>query len=388
MKLSEIKRWLREDDPRRLDELWRLADQARRRHVGDEVHLRGLVEISSHCTRMCAYCGLRAARRTLPRYRMAQDEILQCAELARSLGCGTVVLQAGEDPAMTTTWVTELVQSIKAQLPGMAVTLSLGERAEDELAAWKAAGADRYLLRFETSNRALFDRIHPPQSSHGRVARTGLGYGLQGRDATATHGQDAHATSTGRYDRIEALSTLRRLGYEVGSGVMIGIPGQTCDDLAADIELFAALDLDMIGVGPFIAHPDTPLGQAPAAEPAADQVPATEDMAYRVIALGRLCCPSANIPSTSAIATLNPSQGRELGLMRGANVVMPNFTPARYRKLYEIYPNKACVAESPADCAPCLAGRIAGIGRTVGRGRGDSRARGARASKAIGSGNV
>ena len=406
MNAQEIRRWLRESDPDRLQELWRAADEARRRCVGDAVHLRALVEISSFCVRRCAYCGLRADRKGLERYRMGADEIVACAEQARELGCGTVVLQAGEDPALTREWVEGLLRRLRSAVPELAITLSLGERAEEDLAAWKQAGADRYLLRFETSNRELYDRIHPPLADH-------------------------------RSDRIAILRALRRLGYEVGSGVMIGIPGQTCDDLARDIRLFAELELDMIGVGPFIPHPDTPLGL----ESVAGVLPAcgegvsplrpegilpsvassvsssssssssseeetrrretteeetrgrdarvtrgqdalatratlatlSEEMTYKMIALARLVRPYANIPSTTALATVNRQDGRELGLMRGANVVMPNLTPAKYRRLYEIYPNKACVTESPEDCGGCLGRRIRAIGRHVGAGRGDSR---------------
>jgi biotin synthase len=336
--------WLRETDESRLEELWRQADAVRREHVGDEVHLRGLIEISSHCARQCGYCGLRAGRRDLQRYRLTADEILACARRAVEFGYGTVVLQAGEDETITGPWLADVVRHIKAETP-LAVTLSLGERTDEDLALWRAGGADRYLLRFETSNAALYRRIHPPR----RPGETS--------------------------DRLALLRRLRELGYEIGSGVMIGIPGQTFADLARDIELFRELDLDMIGVGPYIAHPDTPLGREPPAAGGADQAPNTEAMTYKVVALARLVCPRANIPSTTALATLNLASGRELGLSRGANVVMPNLTPVEYRALYEIYPAKACIRETADDCHRCLRGRIHSIGRTVGSGRGDSRRR-------------
>jgi biotin synthase len=304
------------------------------------VHLRGLIEVSNHCARSCHYCGLAVTNAGLTRYRLSADEILACARQAVEFGYGTVVMQAGEDYGIGREWMAEVISHITAQTP-LAVTLSLGERADTDLAAWRQAGADRYLLRFETSNRALYDRIHPP-----------------------LHGQ---AVS----DRPAILRRLRELGYEVGSGVMIGIPGQTYDDLADDIDLFARLDLEMIGVGPYIAHPDTPLGRSPeSAGP--EQAPNTELMTYKMIALTRLACPDANIPSTTALATINPAQGRELGLRRGANVVMPNITPVGYRPQYEIYPGKACIQESAGDCQRCLEGRILSIGRTIGSGRGDS----------------
>ena len=339
----ELVSWLRQTDRERLNLLWQRADQTRQQHVGGEVYLRGLIEFSNHCVRLCAYCGLRAANRELVRYRMTPDEILACAHQAVGFGYGTVVLQSGEDPGAAADWITELARRIKRETP-LAVTLSLGEREPDELAAWRAAGADRYLLRFETSNRELYERIHPPRP---------------GRQS----------------DRIALLRRLRQLGYEVGSGVMIGIPGQTYDDLARDIELFAELDLDMIGVGPYLVHPETPLADVahqPQA-PAGEQVPNEELMTYKVVALTRLVCPRANIPATTALATLNRASGRELGLLRGANIIMPNLTPVKYRALYEIYPDKACIGETADACRMCLEGRINALGREIGSGRGDSR---------------
>lgn len=351
LKRFEILNWLREDNPARLTELYSLADQTRRSNVGDDVHLRGLIELSNHCVRQCTYCGLRGPNHQLPRYRMEAHEVLACARQAMAFGYGTVVLQAGEDPGIERNWLTELITQIKAIQPvaggpstqPLAITLSLGERSTDDLAAWKAAGADRYLLRFETSNRKLFEHIHPSLPDKAS-------------------------------DRIAILRQLRQLGYEVGSGVMIGIPGQSYEDLADDIITFHQLGLDMIGVGPFLPHPQTPLGMNCQAE-ALDltrQVPNSEDMTYKMLALTRLTCPRANIPSTTALATLNRQQGRELGLMRGANIVMPNLTPIRYRAMYEIYPDKACVNETADQCQLCLAGRVASIGRGIGKGRGDS----------------
>ena len=341
---AEILRWLREDDPDALEALWARADTVRREHVGDAVHLRGLVEISNHCVRRCAYCGISVANRELARYRMTAAEIAACARRTAALGYGTVVLQAGEDAGIARGWLAGVVRRIKAEFP-LAVTLSLGERSDDDLEAWRAAGADRYLLRFETSDAALYDRIHPP---------------LAGRPS----------------DRFVILTRLAALGYEVGSGVMIGIPGQTFASLAADLAVFAGLDLDMIGVGPFIPHPATALGRGelPAA-PAGEQVPNTELMTYKVVALARLVCPDANIPSTTALATVNPAGGREIGLARGANVVMPNLTPARYRALYEIYPGKACLRAAPAAGDDGVRGRIERIGRQVGSGPGPRRRR-------------
>jgi biotin synthase len=344
---TDIESWLREEDAARLEALWRAADEVRRKNVGDEVHLRGLIEISNHCARLCGYCGLRADHQGLTRYRMTMDEILACAKEAVSFGYGTVVLQGGEDFGLTKDWVTNVICLLKAQTP-LAVTLSLGERTDDELRAWRAAGADRYLLRFETSDPDLYRSIHPDLP--GKVS-----------------------------DRLAILRRLRELDFEVGSGVMVGIPGQTYAILASDLVLFRDFDLDMIGVGPYLPHPDTPLGKE--AESLAlktknpDQVPNTELMTYKTVALTRLVRPDANIPSTTALATINKAQGRELGLMRGANIVMPNLTPTQYRAMYEIYPAKACIQETAAACRFCLEGRIASIGRRPGRGTGGRRGR-------------
>lgn len=335
---AEILAWLRETDPTRLSRLYRRADAVRREHVGDEVHLRGLVEVSNHCVRRCAYCGIAATNGGVERYRMTEDEVVACARQAVELGYGTVVLQAGEDYGLTRDGVASMVRAIKRET-GLAVTLSLGERPEAELAAWREAGADRYLLRFETSDPALYEAIHP--------------------------------AVPGRPDRFAILGRLAVLGYEVGSGVLVGIPGQTWESLANDILVFRQLDLEMIGVGPYIPHPATPLGQGrfPAA-PEGEQVLADEETTTKVVALTRLVRPDANIPSTTALATLDPSWGRERGLLRGANVVMPNLTPPAYRQLYEIYPGKACVNETAEACGSCLPHRIRMIGRVPGSGPG------------------
>jgi biotin synthase len=338
--LKDILAWLREENPDRLNTLWAWANETRHLHVGDSIHLRGLVEISSRCIRQCAYCGLRVGNRSLTRYRMSPDEILISARQAVAYGYGTVVLQAGEDFGLSCEWVAEVVRQIKHQTP-LAVTLSLGERTAAELDAWREAGADRYLLRFETSDPALFELIHPSLEQH-QAGRLGL------------------------------LRQLKQLGYEVGSGIMIGLPGQTYESVARDIDLFRELDLDMIGIGPFIPHPHTPLGSGelkPFAAPD-HQVPNSELMVYKAVALTRLVRPDANIPSTTALATINKRNGRELGLQRGANVLMPNLTPVKYRQLYQIYHDKACIEETGSACNGCLRTRISKIGRQIARGQG------------------
>ncbi len=340
MKQNEILHWLKEEGEKQLEKLWQWADDVRRKTVGDEVHLRGLIEISNYCVRKCGYCGLRSGNKKLERYRMSEEEIMASVDDAVKFGYGTVVLQSGEDYGIETDWLANIVHRIKRKTK-LVVTLSLGERPDGDLKIWRDAGADRYLLRFETSDSDLYHFIHPS---------------LPGRSS----------------DRLAILKRLEQLGYEIGSGVMIGIPGQTYESLASDIDLFRKLNLDMIGVGPYISHPETPLGSKEwkRAISEKDQVPNTEEMTYKVIALTRIVCPEANIPSTTALATINADHGRELGLMRGANVVMPNLTPTQYRAKYEIYPSKACIRETSRDCYACLPHRIQSIGRKVGIGQG------------------
>ena len=340
MTRDEILRWLLEEDEARLEELWQQADRIRRGTVGDQVHLRGLVEISNYCVRQCGYCGLRVGNNELERYRRSEEEILSCVDQAATYSYGTVVLQSGEAYGIETEWLSRIIRRVKKETR-LAVTLSLGERPDEDLAAWRKAGANRYLLRFETSDEDLYRSIHP--SLPGRVS-----------------------------NRLAMLQTLKKLGYEAGSGVMIGIPGQSYVSLSQDIDLFRELNLDMIGVGPYLPHPRTPLGQGNGKRisPMKEQVSNTEQMTYKVIALTRIVCPEANIPSTTALATINRERGRELGLMRGANVVMPNLTPVQYRAKYEIYPSKACISEIPSECHSCLNGRIGSIGRKVGTGPG------------------
>lgn len=334
MELSQthLEHWLREEDPHRLEELWRTADAMREKTVGNEVHFRGLIEISSYCSRLCHYCGLRGERK-IERYRMTDAEIFECAAKAKAYGYGTVVLQAGEDPGLDPNRIAKLVARIR-ESTGLAITLSLGEQPEAVFRLWKQAGANRYLLRIETTDSQLLSLIHPGEP-HG--------------------------------SRKTNVSRLRTLGYQVGSGIMVGIPGQTYASVAKDLLWFREMDLDMVGIGPYLCHPDTPLATAPKAE---DQVPNSELMANKAIALTRLLCPEANIPATTALASINKEQGRELALCRGANVVMPNLTPVKYRKLYEIYPNKACISETDEVCQACMTSRILAIGKVMGQGPG------------------
>jgi biotin synthase len=342
---DEVLAWLKEEEEWKLSFLWEEADRVRRERVGDEVHLRGLIEMSSYCRRDCHYCGIRGSRK-IERYRLSDAEVMACVRTAQKLEYGTVVLQSGEDLGLTRDFITGLVRRIKSETP-LAVTLALGERSIEELARWREAGADRYLLKHETSDPELFRRIHPD-------------------------------CGTEVSDRITLLKAAKQMGYEAGSGVMVGIPGQRYESLTDDIMLFRDLDLEMIGCGPFVPHPDTPLGNLQSAicnlksEMAGPQVqvPATDLMTTKVVALTRLVCPDANIPSTTALATVNREHGRELGLERGANVWMPNLTPLTYRALYEIYPGKAKVIDTAEQFHENLLATLQRIGRVPGKGPG------------------
>lgn len=303
------------------------ADRVRARQVGEAVHLRALVEFSNHCERNCWYCGLRRGNRRLPRYRMSPDEIWEGVRQAAALGYGTCVLQSGEDSWYDAETMAGLVRRIKAQTP-MAVTLSVGERPEQDYARWREAGADRYLLKFETSQPALFHRLRP-----------------------GTHQEH----------RLACLRALGRLGYQVGSGFMVGLPGQTLEGLAGDLELLRDLPCHMAGIGPFIPHPGTPLGKCPAG---------SVELTLRCLAVARLLVPRANLAATTATASLHPT-GRQRALQAGANVIMPNVTPERYRVNYEIYPGKIAPTGDMAAYRQVVGWLVAECGRSVGAGRGD-----------------
>ena len=344
MNRNEVLAWLQEEDPERLDTLWNLADEARRSFVGDAVHIRGLIEFSNYCRSHCHYCGMRGERKSLVRYRMIRKEIIASAKEAVARGYGTIVMQSGEDPGLVVEWLADVIKTIKRETP-LAITLSCGERSEAELARLREAGADRYYLRFETSDRGLWEKIHPSR-----------------REGSA--------------HRLDLLFRIKKLGYETGSGIMVGIPGQTWSSLVEDIEWFRRLDLDMIGCGPYVPHEGTPSGETFRSPDFSgslrDQVPNTNLVTYKVMALTRLVCPNVNIPTTTALATLNRESGSRLGLQRGGNVLMVNLTPLHYRHLYEIYPSKAGINESDQSQVERVQTLLAGLGRTAGEGPGTS----------------
>lgn len=307
------------------EELFKAADEVRKKYLGDEVHLRGLIEFTNICKRNCMYCGLRRDNKNLNRYRLSHEEIIDFAKKAVGYGYKTLVLQGGEDDYYTVERLVPIVKDLKAL--GVALTLSIGERPFEEYEALKKAGADRFLLRIETTDRELYEELDPGMSHE---------------------------------NRIQCLKNLRKLGYEVGSGCLVGLPCQKIESLADDILFFKELDVDMNGIGPFIPNEDTPLKDAEGGQ---------FELALKVMAIVRLLLPDINIPATTAMETLN-KQGRVIALQCGANVVMPNVTEGEYRKLYALYPGKICTGDTPAHCRGCISGKIRGIGRIVSDGPG------------------
>ena len=304
-------------------------------HVGDDVYYRGIIELSNVCACDCLYCGIRLSNRSVERFTLEETEVMDSARWCAEAGYGSLVLQAGErtDPAFIG-YVEHLVrrirsESVRAELPqGLGITLSLGEQTLDTYRRWHAAGAHRYLLRVETTDPGMFGRIHPP-------------------------GQTLEA-------RKQALADLAGAGFQVGTGVMIGIPGQTLEMLAEDVRFFREHTIDMIGMGPWLFHPDTPMKDW--VQPLAKEE--LLQLALNMIAVVRLVCPDVNIAATTALQAMVPD-GRERGLSYGANVTMPNLTPVHARANYQLYEGKPCMDEGREECRGCLMGRVESVGRTV-----------------------
>ena len=307
------------------DALFAAADRVRQKYVGPEVHLRALIEFTNICYNNCLYCGLQPQNRAITRYRMAPQEIFALAQKAVQYGYKTVVLQGGEDPFFTADILVPLLRQIKGL--GLAVTLSIGERPRSDYQRFKEAGADRYLLRIETTDPALYEKYHPGMSLA---------------------------------NRLRCLQDLKELGYETGTGVLVGLPEQTELSLARDILFFKQLGADMIGLGPFIPNPDTPLRDAP--------VPRLTP-ALKVMALARLLLPDINIPATTSMETLE-AQGRFKALQSGANVIMPNITGEEERKNYALYPGKNASMPSAKDARRQLEAQLKAAGRPVSAGYG------------------
>ena len=290
------------------------ADDVRKKYVGDGIHLRGLIEFSNVCKRNCLYCGLQCSNRNVERYRLSKSEILEIAQKGVEEGFKTIVLQSGEDDFFSVGMLCEIISEIKNL--NVALTLSIGEKSFEEYKAYKDAGADRYLLRIETTDENLYTKMHPNADFQNRK---------------------------------RCLYNLKELGYETGTGCLVGLPGQSIESLADDILFFKELDADMVGIGPFIPHCQTPLKN----EQAGDL-----DLAVKVMAITRVMLPDINIPATTAMESLR-ADGRLLALQSGANVVMPNLTDDFHKKMYEIYPNKVSSTRKE------LEGKLLNIGRYV-----------------------
>lgn len=306
--------------------LFRLADDIRAKFVGDEVHLRGIIEFSNHCDRNCFYCGLRKGNLELNRYRMPPWEIIEAAGQAAALGCRTIVLQSGEEGYYSGEIIAGIIRAIKEE-HDVAITLSLGDRSRQDYELFRKAGADRYLLKHETSDPRLFAALRPGTSLEGR---------------------------------LEKQSWLAELGYQLGSGNMVGLPGQTIESLADDILLFRRMGIEMAGIGPFIPNGRTPL---------AGKAGGTMSMTMKTLAATRLAMPCAHLPATTSAATIDPL-GRIKVLQCGANVIMPNMTPARYRQDYTIYPGKIGLNDTPEESYARAVKDIKDAGRRVGVGYG------------------
>ena len=305
------------------------ASEVSRRIYGNAIYFRGLIEISNICKNNCLYCGIRRGNTDCVRYRLTPEEILECADEGYSLGFRTIVMQGGEDPYYTDEVVCSLIREIKRRHPDCAVTLSLGERSRKSYAALREAGADRYLLRHETANKAHYARLHPAEMSFD--------------------------------NRMRCLRDLRELGYQVGCGFMVGSPFQTNAHIAEDLKFIEEFQPEMCGIGPFIPHEKTPFRDHPAG---------TLELTCFLLSVIRLICPTTLLPATTALGTIDP-MGREKGILAGANVVMPNLSPVSVRKKYELYDGKICTGDESAQCVRCMAARMESIGYRMVVDRGD-----------------
>lgn len=311
--------------------LFEKARALRDEYYGKDIYIRGLIEFSSYCKNDCFYCGIRKSNANAQRYRLSREEILLCCEVGYNLGFRTFVLQGGEDDYYTDGLMTEIIRDIKAGYPDCALTLSLGEKSREAFQRFYDAGADRYLLRHETASDAHYRKLHPPQLSPDH--------------------------------RRQCLFDLKEIGYQVGSGFMVGSPFQTAENLAEDMLFLKELQPHMVGIGPFIPHHDTPFKS---------WAPGSVELTLFMIGLIRLMLPGALIPATTALGTLD-GLGREKGIQAGANVVMPNLSPKDVRKKYLLYDNKICTGDEAAECRFCMQNRMKSIGHTVVVSRGDSR---------------
>jgi biotin synthase len=315
--------------PELAEKLFARAVAVRKRYYGTEVYVRGLIEFTNYCKNDCLYCGIRRSNRQAQRYRLTEEEILDCCQEGYELGFRTYVLQGGEDPYFTPERIAALVREIKLRHPDCAVTLSVGEYPREVYRLWREAGADRYLLRHETANNEHYRSLHPKEMDPE--------------------------------NRKRCLRDLKDLGYQVGCGFMVGSPGQTPEYLADDMLFIHELQPDMVGIGPFIPQHDTPFRDKPAG---------TLELTLFLLGLIRLMEPDVLLPATTALGTIHPL-GREKGIQAGANVCMPNLSPVGVREKYALYDNKICTGDEAAQCRHCLSARMQSIGYQVVVSRGD-----------------
>lgn len=312
-------------------ELFALARSIQREQFGNKIYTRGLIEFTNYCKNDCYYCGIRRSNQGAQRYRLTTEQILDCCRTGYDLGFRTFVLQGGEDGYFTDERMVEIISEIKSGYPDCAITLSMGERSFQSYKKMFEAGADRYLLRHETADEVHYGKLHPPSLSGA--------------------------------ERKECLRNLKKIGYQTGTGFMVGSPGQTAECLAQDMMFIRELNPQMVGIGPFVPHHDTPF---------ASEKGGTVELTLYLLGLLRVMLPNVLLPATTALGTID-ARGREQGILAGANVVMPNLSPITVRKKYELYDNKICTGDEAAECRRCLEGRMQSIGYELAVDRGDYR---------------
>ena len=317
------------NDKESLEYLRQKAETQRQDIFGRDIYMRGLIEFTNYCKNDCLYCGIRRSNKKAQRYRLTKEEILDCCKNGYDLGFRTFVLQGGEDAYYTDDIIAETVREIKSQFPDCAVTLSIGEKPKESYKRYFDAGADRYLLRHETASAEHYSLLHPKDLSPE--------------------------------NRMECLKNLKEIGFQTGCGFMVGSPYQTVENLAEDLIFIDKFKPHMVGIGPFIPHKDTPFR---------NEKSGTLEMTLKLLAIIRLILPKVMLPSTTALGTINP-KGREMGILWGANVVMPNLSPTTVRKKYMLYDNKICTGDEAAECRFCMQKRMESIGYKVVVSRGD-----------------
>lgn len=327
---DEILRLLNNLDSESKEYLLQKSHETRMKYYENKVYMRGLIEFTNYCKRNCVYCGIRGGNKLAERYRLSKEDILSACESGYRLGYRTFVLQGGEDDYYTDDKIVEIIGDIKEKYGDCAVTLSIGEKSYKSYKRYYDAGADRYLMRHETATKALYETLHPNASFE---------------------------------NRIQCLWDLKEIGYQVGSGFMVGLPGQKNEDYVNDLMFLKELKPHMVGIGPFIPHKDTPLGT---------EKGGTLEDTVTMVALTRLLLPEVLLPATTALGSINP-KGREEGIKAGANVVMPNLSPTAVRKKYALYNGKICTGDEAAECRKCIEGRINSVGFALDMGRGDNK---------------